>query len=262
MRSRLTLVCSLAIAATACSSDRAYSPPGTVLTDVRVSEDVAVTAGLAASASIADEAQSPSDHGTTTKCTYAATTGLWACAPNVNMQGLTATRTYQYFDRAGLPMQYYDSLATARIEYTSKSDGPIGNGTAVAGITHRTAAQTLSGLIGAETTREWDGFGVSADTVTYHDASGTRRYAGVQLDSVKKVVYAQPRLRGSYPVSGQIVRVANYLVTQQGDGSESRSVLRTIVTTFNGTATVPLRLGAIFCTLHLDTHAVDGCGGR
>lgn len=262
MQIRMTLVCGLVIAATACSSDRSYSPPGTVLTDARVSEDVAVTAGIAAAASISDQAQYLDNAGVAPACTYAATAGLWTCAPFVNSQRLTVARSYAYFDQSGHPMQSYDSLTTERIEYKSKSDGAIGDGTMVIGMTHRSGEQTLSGLLGSETTRVWDGAGVSADTTSYNDASGTRRYAGVQLDSVKKVIYAQPRKPGSYPLSGEVVRIANYLVTAVGAGSETRSVSRTIVTTFNGTRTVPIRLGAISCTLHLDTRAVDGCSGR
>ena len=256
------LVCGVAIATTACSSDRSYSPPGTVLTNTRVSEDVAVTAGMTAAASIDDQAQYLDNSAVSPACSYAAMSGLWTCASFINSHGLTVLRSYQYFDQAGHAMQFYDSLATEWIEYKSQSDGEIGDGTAVSGMTHRTGEQTLSGLLGRETTRAWDGAGVSADTTSYHDASGTRRYAGVQLDSVKKVIYAQPRRPGSYPLSGQIVRVANYLVTAVGDESETRSVSRTVVTTFNGTSAVPIRLGTVSCTLHLDTRAVDGCTGN
>lgn len=286
MRIRTIFACSLGIAISACSSDRSYSPPGTVLTDTRVSEDLAVTAGMAAASSIDDQGEYLNNTGiapsgavlvptTATApngaaavaqpkpvCTYGATSGLWSCAPFVSPRGLTTVWTIRYSDKSGKGMQRYDSLATATIEYSFKSDGPVGDGTALSGMTHRTGEQALSGLLGNETTRAWNGAAVSVDTTTYSDASGMRRYVGVQVDSVKDVVYAQPHVPGSYPLSGRIVRAANFLVTTDENGSETRSVSRTITTTFNGTATVSIRIGALSCTLHLEKSAVDECSGR
>lgn len=285
MRIRSIFACGLGIAIFACSSDRSYSPPGTVLTDTRVSEDLAITAGMAATTSIDDQGEYLTNTGiapngavlvptasapsagagvapTKPVCTYGATAGLWFCAPFVNRRGLTVVWNIGYADQSGRPMQHYDSLATASIEYKFSSEGPVGNGTSISGIAHKSGEQTLSGLLGHEATRAWNGVAVSADTTIYNDVSGMRRYAGVQVDSVKGVVYVQPRAPGNYPLSGEIVRVANFLVTTSGNGSETRSISRIITTTFNGTAAVAIRIGAISCTLHLDKRTVDGCSGR
>jgi hypothetical protein len=120
---------------------------------------------------------------------------------------------------------------------------------------------TVSGLLGAETTRRWDGYGASADTNTHHDAISTRRYAGRSSDSLKAVVYPQPRTHGSFPLSGSTIRVVNFTVTSTGRGIETRSVDRRVVTTYNGTADARIQSGTVTCTLHLDTHKVDGCTG-
>ena len=291
---RIGLICTIAIAAVAlaCSSDRSYAPPGTVLTDAQVSADVASSAGIAVASSIDDQAQyldhagisaavnTPSapglsggtpasipgstsaPSGTKPVCDYSAATGRWTCAPFVNAHGLTVLWSYAYSDAVGKPMEKYDALATEKIDYRSQLSGPVGNGTSFVGVTHRTSEQTSSGLAGRETTRVWNGVGVSGDTVSYHDASGgSRRYAGIEIDSVKAVTYRQPRTLGSYPLSGQLVRVARYTVTAAGKSNETRSVSRTVVTTFDGSADVSIRLGSMSCTLHLATRKVDGCVG-
>ncbi len=293
MRIRTICTFGLATVAMACSSDRAYAPPGTVLTDAQVSEDVATEAGLAAAGSIEDQGMyfdntgvspslntfaqlghldtrppspgadnSPPATTAHPTCTYAASAGRWTCAPFVNARGLTVLWSYAYFDASGHAMQRFNSLTTEKIENASQLDGPVGDGTTLIGVTHRKSIQILSGLSGNEATRVWNGAGVSADTTSYHGANGSRHYAGIELDSVKSVVYAQPRNPGTYPLSGQVVRVANYTATSVGKTTEHRSVSRTVVTTFNGTAAVPIRSGVISCTLHLDTRKVDACSGR
>lgn len=278
--------------AIACSSDRAYAPPGTVLTDAQVSADVAATAGLAVVGSIEDQGDYLSNTGVSPsintfaslgnvstgapapntdnspaaaqpkpECAYGTATERWTCLPFVNSRGLTVLWSYAYFDASGTAMEQYNPVTTERVEYASQLDGPVGDGSTFTGVTHRKVNQVLSGLTGTEVTRVWNGAGVSADTTNYHSASGSRHYAGIELDSVKSVVYSHPRLPGSYPLSGEMVRIANYSATAAGKSTETRSVSRTIVTTFNGTATVLIRSGSVSCTLHLDTRKVDACSG-
>lgn len=280
---RLSVLAALCGAA-ACSSDRAYAPPGTVLTDVQVSRDLAQSAGSASAALLqeqddyvldagicpASSTRTPAPSPTTAAptapaappkptCSYNATTGRWSCDPFVNARGLTVTRSYAFIDAAGAPMQHYSDTATARINYQSESRGPVGDGVTFYGTTHRTSNQTASGLLGKETTRVWDGAGVSADTVTHRDSVTTRHYAGVRLDSLKGLTYVQPRHHGDYPVAGQTVQVANFTVTSTGRATETRSISRRVVTTYNGTALAKVETGSVTCTLHLDTRTVDGC---
>ncbi|MDQ2889232.1 MAG: hypothetical protein M3R65_01585 [Gemmatimonadota bacterium] len=279
------------VAATAgCSSDRAYAPPGTVLTDAQVSSDIAATAGMAAATSLAEQTDflggagvspsmntfgpliptgqtqpvpgastAPAPAAARPACTYTAKTGAWNCASFVNAHGQTVTMSYAYMDASGGAMQQYSATLTERIIYNSQLDGPVGDGATLTGTTHRKQQQILSGLSGKEVTRIWNGSGVSSDTTDYHTPSVSRHYVGAEVDSLKNVVYPQPRTAGSYPLSGEIVRVANYTATAVGKTTESRSVSRTVLTTFNGTANVTVKTGHVTCTLHLDTRKVDGC---
>jgi hypothetical protein len=277
VRSRIALVLAGVAAAAVvagCNSDRSYAPPDTVLTDRQVSIDVANSVGEA----IATDLQSLDDAAslsgvtfsinidqargdgqtTTSPCTYAA--GRWSCA-GVYANGLTFTRSYAYYDASGQPMQTLDNLKTASINYQLSVNGTYVRDTTFTGTTHRSRNVTVSGLLGAETTRRWDGYGASADTNTHHDAISTRRYTGKSTDSLKAVVYPQPRTHGSFPLSGSSIRTVNFTVTSTGRGIETRSVDRRVVTTYNGTALAKIQSGTVTCTLHLDTHQVDGCTG-
>ncbi|MGI8547229.1 MAG: hypothetical protein ACR2M1_07830 [Gemmatimonadaceae bacterium] len=274
---------SLAIAATGCSSDRSLAPSGTVLIDAQVSADIAANGGNAAVADLQDRDQyllqmgmlpnhvggapvahgdgspPPNDASAAPKCDYSEASGHWSCAPFTNARGLTVTRSYAFFNAAGGHMQRFSESATAKVSYQTEKHGPVGDGGKFSGVTHRTNNETTSGLLGAETTRVWDGAGVSADTVTYRDSTTARHYAGVRLDSLKGVTFVHPRVAGTYPRSGQTVQVSNYTVTSTGKSTETRSVSRRVVTTYNGTEQASMQSGKLTCTLHLDTGKVDGC---
>lgn len=264
--------------ALACNSDRASAPADTVLTDQQVSHDVAVSEGEAAaqdlssllnSANVAGgslSVQSAEPRGgsfdlmasASSACAY--DSGRWSCAP-VTENGLTVIRSYAFYDAAGQPTKVRDDLTTASVNFQLSVHGTVSRDTTFSGVVHRTRNVTVSGLLGHETTRKWTGFGTSADTNTHRSAQTTRTYAGTSVDSLKAVVYPQPRTADSYPLSGTMVRVVSYLVTSRGKGLERRSVDRRVVITYNGTANAQLQSGTTTCTLHLDTRKVDGCTG-
>lgn len=254
--------------AIACNSDRAYAPPDTVLTDGQVSRDIAASAGEATAADLSALEGSASVTGITlslnpshppgSNCSYAA--GEWSCLPALE-HGLTVTRAYSYHDSAGLPMKFFDDLKTRSANFKVNVNGTITRDTTFTGVVHRNRNITVSGLLGNETTRKWSGVGTSADTNTHRDLNSTRHYAGKSIDSLKAVVFPQPRVPGSYPLSGSAVRVVSYNVTSTGRSTERRSVDRRVVITYNGTAEAKIESGSVVCTLHLDTHRVDGCSG-
>jgi hypothetical protein len=268
----------LASGALACNSDRAYAPPDTVLTDQQISRDVAVSEGEAVAADLSSLTNSAGMVGgnfsvqtgfgrggsfdifsaSASDCSYNGT--RWSCAPVIE-NGLTIVRSYAFYDAARQPMKLRDDLTTASVNFQLSVNGTITRDTTFSGVVHRTRNITVGGLLGAETTRRWYGFGASADTNTHRTAFTTRTYAGTAVDSLKAVVYPQPMTATSYPVSGTMVRVVKYLVTSRGRGTERRSVDRRVVTTYNGTAAVQIQAGSVTCTLHLDTHTVDSCSG-
>ncbi len=156
-------------------------------------------------------------------------------------------------------MGHFNALTTEKVNYQTEKHGPVGDGVKFSGVTHRTSNETMSRLLGTETTRTWDGAGLSADTVTYRDSTTTRHYAGIRLDTLKGVTYVHPRVAGTYPLSGQVVHVSNYSVISTGRTTETRSVSRRVVTTYNGTELARMQSGNVTCTLHLSTGKVDGC---
>jgi len=158
-------------------------------------------------------------------------------------------------------MYALDNLKTASVNFQFSMNGAFSRDSTFWGVLHRSRNVTVSGLLGAEISRRWDGFGVSADTNTHKAPLSPRRYAGKSVDSVKAVVYPQPRTPGSFPLSGSTIRVVGYTVTSTGRSTETRSVDRRVVTTYNGTASARIQSGTVTCTLHLDTHKVDSCSG-
>jgi hypothetical protein len=264
-------------AAAACNSDRASAPPDTVLTDQQVNKDVAVSEGEATASDLASLVNSADlvggsfsvqTEGPRTSndlrmssepaCAYAS--GRWSCPPAME-DGLTIVRSYAFFDATGQPMKTRSDLTTASINFQLSVNGTVSRDTTFSGVVHRTRNVTVSGLVGNETTRRWDGFGASADTNTHRSALTRRTYAGSSVDSLKAVVYPQPRTPGSYPLSGSMVRIVKYMVTSTGRGTERRSVDRRVVVTYNGSANAQVQSGSVTCTLHLDTRKVDGCTG-
>jgi hypothetical protein len=276
-RNALALTVLSIFAATACNSDRASAPPDTVLTDQQVNKDVAVSEGEATASDLASlvnsadlvggsfsvQTEGPrasNDLRTSSgpECTYAS--GRWSC-PSVMEDGLTIVRSYAFFDAAGQPMKMRSDLTTASINFQLSVNGTVTRDTTFSGVVHRTRNITISGLVGMETTRRWDGFGASADTNTHRTSQTRRTYAGSSVDSLKAVIYPQPRTPSSYPLSGKMVRVVKYMVTSTGRGTERRSVDRRVVVTYNGSANAQVQSGSVTCTLHLDTRKVDGCTG-
>ena len=262
----------------ACNSDRAYAPPDTILTDRQVSQDVAISEGEAAATDLSSLGNSANLIGgafsiqtsdpaggsldirssTSSDCTYVS--GRWTCAP-VTENGLTIVRSYAFFDATGQPMKIRDDITTASVNFQFSMNGTVSRDTTFSGVVHRNRNMTVSGLLGNETTRRWDGFGASADTNTHRSALTTRTYAGRSIDSLRAVIFPQPRTPTSYPLSGTMVRSVSYMVTSTGRGTERRSVDRRAVITYNGTANVQVKSGTVTCTLHLDTHRVDNCTG-
>lgn len=257
----------------ACASDRTLAPRGTVLTDQRVSTDVASSSGDAIASDIqgletilttagangGDIAKTagprPSENSS---CAYSGGTGWWTCSP-ASENGVITARSYEYLDAAGKPMQFYNDLSTETVKHQIKSDGTVSRDTTFSGVIHRTRSTSVSGLTGKETSRKWNSAGASSDTVVHKDNGSTRKYAGTAADSLKNVIFPYPHTKDSYPLSGVSIRVTNYIVTATGKTTETRSVSRRVVTTYNGTADVQILLGTTTCTLHLDTHKVDGC---
>ena len=187
-------------------------------------------------------------------CTFSAATQLYTCT---NSSQETIVRSYGYFDIDGKPMSSFVKGVTASIHYLVKIDGSVSKDTTFTGVRHSVRDLTVSGFLGD--TRIWNGFGSSADTNTHKEARSTRTYTGLSVDTLKAVTFAAERSTNKYPLSGVAIRVVNYTVVSTGKQTETTTVNKRVVVTFNGTADVPITLGDYSCTLHLDTRKVDGC---
>lgn len=243
------------------------APQTSTLSDAQVAADVAATSGDAIAGAVADFANDAGAAGiaaaTAANCPYDAATKTHVCSRTTE-RGLAVTRTYQFRDASGTPTQSYDAANTASIFFTRAAEGTVTatteSGATGSSATHRSAQRTVTGLLGDETQRVWNGSGESHDTTDYTGPGGTRHYAGAATETARDVVLKLPRASFPYPASGTISRTVSFTLTVSGARDVTRTVSRTVVATFNGTNLVPLGVnGFATCTLNLDTGKVSGC---
>jgi len=241
---RTTIYAAAALLALAACSD---SPTGTVTplaaditADVATvsaditAEDVDVMAGMNGltgnfSASLVDGMSPPMGPGNVGGCGFGG--GRWTCPAN-SANGLTITRTVQFFDATDAVQQAYDADLTARMEIEAILTGDVTRGPWTATI-DRSRDFTFTGLAGTETTRTLNGTSTSeASRSRIAGASGTRSYLMTESATFANVVIPV-RAEGvaPWPLSGTVTRI----VTVTPDGGTP--VVRTVIITFDGTAT-------------------------
>jgi hypothetical protein len=270
----------LAAGAVACSSDL-VGPPA--IDDAQISADVAATSGDAVASEIANFSDNiaaagsftmlapsfnvsapgngtngqPSFGAISPTCSFAA--GRYTCSVATE-RGLNVTRSFAFYDAAGQSLQVFDSTKVESVNFQAQIDGSFTRDIVWTAGVHRTRNNTVSGLISMKPQRKWNGTGSGADTVSHIGLDGIRTLAGHAVDTVTNVVMPGKAATSQVPLSGTVVVVADYTASLQGaTGTVSKQVTRRVVVTFNGTVTPTLQVGTLTCTLHLDTHTVDGC---
>jgi hypothetical protein len=270
----------LAAGAVACSSDL-VGPPA--IDDAQINADVAATSGDAVASEIASFSDNitaagsftmvapsynvsapgngtsgqPSFGAISPTCTFAA--GRYTCSAATE-QGLNVTRSFAFYDAAGQSLQVFDSTKVESGNFQAQIDGSFQRDLVWTAGVHRTRNNTVSGLISMKPQRKWNGVGSGADTVSHIGLDGIRTLAGNAVDTVTNVVMPGKDAGNKIPLTGTIVIVADYTASLLGAaGTASTQVTRRVVVTFNGTVTPTLQIGNMTCTLHLDTHTVDGC---
>jgi hypothetical protein len=170
---------------------------------------------------------------------------------------LTITRTVTFFDADGNEMDAYDALNTASVRIVAHLEGSRSRtgprGTLTVSI-NRDRDFTVSGLLGQETHRTWDGTGSTEENrVTTSDEFGERTYDMSATTEVDAVVIPVPKGSG-WPLSGTITRVVTVEVVSGLEDTRTRT--RTVVIEFNGTQFVPITINGVTYTLDLETRQI------
>ena len=235
---------------------------GTTDTGVPSTSQVSLDAATTASAIITSEVSrmvspsgvalrgSPGSADPTLGCTF--DSGNFVCGVTI-AGGLAGTTIVTLFTATGTPESAWDSLQTASIQFQTDVAGrtAVGAWDAVVG---RHRHLTESGLLGAETTRTWNGGGT--DTLQVVDSTGgpTRSYTVFSDVSITDVVAPAAGSDAHWPASGTVVQQ----LTLQATSGESTGLtfhLQASVT-FNGTPIVPLIVGDHSFSLNLATGVV------
>jgi len=146
----------------------------------------------------------------------------------------SGTRSVTFYDEDGNEQAGYDPLLTASIEIVHEIEGEVSREGWSASV-YRLREMAVSGLLGEETHRTWDGTGSSEVSHSRHLDDGTERsYEAIGSVEYEEVVVPIPGSDPRYPVSGTIRR--SMTVTRSGpDGDVTRTV--EVVITFDGSST-------------------------
>jgi hypothetical protein len=107
-----------------------------------------------------------------------------------------------------------------------------------------------------------NGHGNKADTLIVRDSLRIRTYITVGTHVVANLVRKAPEISNPYPASGTITFIANISASAVGPGDanrETKTLSRTSVVTFNGTATASLVADGKTCDIDLPTKTVSNC---
>ncbi|MDX2206391.1 MAG: hypothetical protein SFU57_01995 [Gemmatimonadales bacterium] len=247
----------LIAAAAACSSDSTGSSTTTTTLNADVAavaadaaaEDVDVMAGMngltgtiAFGAAVLDPDDLPPGPGNTAGCGFGG--GRFTCPPNT-ANGLTITRTLTFFDELDATQTAYDADLTARVDLEATLAGDVTRGPWTATIS-RSRDFSFTGLLGAETTRTINGTAASENSrARFTDRGPNRNYTMTSTATVEDVVVPVAADTPPWPLSGTVTR--EFVVTI-GDQSP---VMRTVVITFDGTATPPATVNGEPFTINL-----------
>jgi len=188
-------------------------------------------------------------------CTYSATTGRFTCAP-ITSAGLTLNRDYAFFDASNTAQSAYSASTTDSANFHVNVAGVHVVDTG-ADTVSRDRNLTVSGLLGAETQRTWNGTGTRNDGGYRQGTDATRSYHVNDNVTISSVVVTLPRSSNPYPASGSITRhVVGTGKVEKSGLSKSFTIDKTVTITFNGTEFVTMNIGTDAYTLDLATGVV------
>ena len=151
------------------------------------------------------------------------------------------SRTVSFFDEDGDPQDAYNPELTASMVIVVSMSGAVERGDWSASV-ERNRTLTVTGLLGQETERIWNGFGDATVTRSHHsDENGDRSYNMTADFVIEDVVRALPRTEHPWPISGQITRHVVVTIVNGPNGDVTHE--RTVIITFNGTQFATLLIG-------------------
>lgn len=185
-------------------------------------------------------------------CTYNSTTGWFGC-PDITKNGLTLSRSAQFLDASGAAMPHYNDTTTASANFKVSVTG-VHLATEGADTISRQRTMAVTGLLGHETSRTWNGVGVRSDGGYRQDLTYTRSYHTQDNVTFANILVNLPRTQYPWPISGTVTRQINGTGTiVSATATRTFTVAKTVTITFNGTHLVPMMVGTVSFTLDLYT---------
>jgi hypothetical protein len=175
-------------------------------------------------------------------CPFDAASGRLVC-PTITHGGITINRSYAFWDAANAVQEAYDTTTTAKANIQTSFVGTR-SGESWSASVDRGKDLTATGLAGAETQRTWNGTGHDKVNRSRSTEGGeTRTYDLDCSVTIQDVVVPVPSGEGGphFPLSGTITRACT--ITFVGGPRGGTTIQRTVVVTFNGTATGSLKIG-------------------
>ena len=250
MRKSLALVAALSIGLAACSDDDPTGPDNSITAQMRA--DAAEAIGETAARDV-EAMTSTSGSGAlfafggdfdTSGCTL----NIFVFLCNSTAGGLNGEASILFTDAAGDDQDAYDAATTGGVTLELGSDGTI-NRVGFSSDYDASRDLTLSGMVGAETNRVWNGSGSTSFDGSLHDNS--REYSfDVQQDF--NAVNVPTGGSSIWPTAGSV----DYDIDLTIVGGDNAGETRTGRVDFNGSADVPLTVGGTSYSLDLATGAV------
>jgi len=199
-------------------------------------------------------------------CTFSDGGKAYSCQVGEGEGSYSSSRTNTYFDTAGVLMDAFQRGVTQRVVSIMTIDGNIARDSGVTNVTHRRDSLSITGFATGNT-RIYDGVGNGSDTSMFTRDSVHRSYAGSYSDTTKALTWFENRAQNPYPQSGSTVHVIDLTASsRRGDNPpETKQVDAVVTITYSGSTTptaamtIVTSAGTRTCTLHLDTHKIDGC---
>jgi len=146
-----------------------------------------------------------------------------------------------FLDEAGDEMDAFDDLLTASVVVEMSMSGDLDRERWSAEV-ERSRELTLTGLLGDETERTWNGEGESTLSRTrMHELFGEQSVRMESETTIEDVVVAVPRSENPWPLSGSITRHVVVAIVNGPNGDVTRE--RTVVVTFDGTRYATMTVG-------------------